>query len=291
MEQIHIPVLLNEVLSVMNPQPGESYLDLTAGYGGHAEKILGITQNYNDAVLVDRDDNATNFLNAKYQEVKPKIVQKSFYEAALSEVKNGNKFDLILADLGVSSPQLDVSDRGFSLNKDARLDMRMDRRQELDAWKVVNKYSVKDLTKIFVEYGEERPGRAEFLAKEIAVRRPINTTGELAEIIKAHSGFAKTHPATKIFQAIRMEVNDELGQIAKTLELIPQLLGRDGRVAIISFHSLEDRLVKESFRAASSLGHESSLKIITKKPIVAGKTEIANNPRARSAKLRAAVKL
>lgn len=291
MTQIHIPVLKNEVINVLNPKLGESYLDLTAGYGGHADSILEITQNYKKAVLVDRDRNAINFLKAKYKNVKPNIIHKSFYDAALSEVESGTKFDLILADLGVSSPQLDVEKRGFSFAKNARLDMRMDEEQELDAWTVVNKYSVKDLVRIFVEYGEERLGRAEFLAKEIAFNRPINTTEELANLIADKSGYAKTHPATRIFQAIRIEVNDELGQIEKTLKLIPTLLSRDGRVAIISFHSLEDRIIKNSFREMSSLGQESELSLITKKPIVASKTEIANNPRARSAKLRAAVKL
>ncbi len=291
MTQIHIPVLKNEVINVLSPKLGESYLDLTAGYGGHADSILEITRNYKKAVLVDRDRNAINFLKVKYKNVKPNIIHKSFYDAALSEVESGTKFDLILADLGVSSPQLDVEKRGFSFAKKARLDMRMDESQELDAWTVVNKYSVKDLTKIFIEYGEERPGRAEFLAKEIVFNRPIDTTKELADLIASKSGYAKTHPATKIFQAIRIEVNDELGQIEKTLKLIPTLLSRDGRVAIISFHSLEDRIIKNSFREMSSLGQESELSLITRKPIVASKTEIANNPRARSAKLRAAVKL
>ena len=129
MTQIHIPVLKNEVINVLNPKLGESYLDLTAGYGGHADSILEITQNYKKTVLVDRDRNAINFLKAKYKNVKPNIIHKSFYDAALSEVESGTKFDLILADLGVSSPQLDVEKRGFSFTKNARLDIRMDEEQ------------------------------------------------------------------------------------------------------------------------------------------------------------------
>ena len=186
MNEVHIPVLLSSVLEYLQPQEGETYLDLTAGYGGHADKILEVTRNYNGAVLNDRDQNAINFLSAKYQEVKPNLIHDDFYNTALRLVESGNSFDMILADFGVSSPQLDITERGFSFAKEARLDMRMDRRQTLDAWKVVNKYSVKELTKIFVEYGEERPGRAEFLAKEIAVRRPINTTGDSCRIARHH---------------------------------------------------------------------------------------------------------
>lgn len=290
MEQVHKPVLFEEVISMLEPKQMESYLDLTAGYGGHADGILGITQNYKDSVLVDRDEWAVKYLKAKYQEVKPKILHQSFYDAALSLLESGMKFDMILVDLGLSSPQLDNSERGFSFSKDAKLDMRMDRRQDLNAWTVVNKYGVREMADIFVRYGEEKPKRAEFLARIIAEHRPINNTLELADLIQSKSAYGKIHPATRVFQAIRIEVNAELWQLQKTLTLLPKLLAPNGRVAIISFHSLEDRLVKDAFKAMSSLGQESPLKIITKKPIVAGKNEIANNPRARSAKLRVAKK-
>lgn len=290
MEQVHKPVLFEEVISMLHPKRMESYLDLTAGYGGHADGILGITQNYKDSVLVDRDEWAVKYLKAKYQEVKPKILHQSFYDAALSLLESGMKFDMILADLGLSSPQLDNSERGFSFSKDAKLDMRMDRRQDLNAWTVVNKYGVREMADIFVRYGEEKPKRAEFLARIIAEHRPINNTLELADLIQSRSAYGKIHPATRVFQAIRIEVNAELWQLQQTLTLLPKLLAPNGRVAIISFHSLEDRLVKDAFKAMSSLGQESPLKIITKKPIVAGKNEIANNPRARSAKLRVAKK-
>ena len=291
MNEIHIPVLLNDVINYLQPKQGETYLDLTAGYGGHADKILGVTQNYNGAVLNDRDSNAINYLNAKYQKVKPEIVHDDFYSTALRLVENGNKFDMILADFGVSSPQLDNLERGFSFAKEARLDMRMDESQELDAWTIVNRWSERKLCDIFERYGEERPGRAKMLAREIVFNRPIDTTTQLAELIKSKSPYSHTHPATRIFQAIRIAVNDELGIIEKTLPLLPKLLNKGGRVAIISFHSLEDRLVKDYFKEVSSLGLESELRILTKKPIVAAEDELVNNPRARSAKLRVAEKI
>lgn len=291
MNEIHIPVLLNDVVRSLAPKPGERYLDLTAGYGGHADKILEVTQNYNAAVLNDRDQNAIDYLSAKYQKEKPVFMHDDFYSTALRLVENGDKFDMILADFGVSSPQLDNLERGFSFTKEARLDMRMDESQELDAWTVVNRWGERKLCDIFERYGEERPGRAKLLAREIVFNRPIDTTTQLAELIKSKSPYSHTHPATKVFQAIRIAVNDELGIIEKTLPLLPKLLNKGGRVAIISFHSLEDRLVKDYFKEASSLGLESELKVLTKKPIVAAEDELVNNPRARSAKLRVAEKI
>lgn len=291
MNEIHIPVLLNDVVRSLAPKPGERYLDLTAGYGGHADKILEVTQNYNAAVLNDRDQNAIDYLSAKYQKEKPVFMHDDFYSTALRLVENGDKFDMILADFGVSSPQLDNLERGFSFTKEARLDMRMDESQELDAWTVVNRWNERKLCDIFERYGEERPGRAKLLAREIVFNRPIDTTTQLAELIKSKSPYSHTHPATKVFQAIRIAVNDELGIIEKTLPLLPKLLNKGGRVAIISFHSLEDRLVKDYFKEASSLGLESELKVLTKKPIVAAEDELVNNPRARSAKLRVAEKI
>lgn len=291
MNEVHIPVLLSDVIKYLRPQSGETYLDLTAGYGGHADKILEVTRNYNGAVLNDRDQNAINFLSAKYQTEKPKLMHSDFCNTALRLVENNEKFDMILADFGVSSPQLDRAERGFSFAQAARLDMRMDESQDLDAWQIVNKWSERKLAEIFVKYGEERKGRAEMLAREICMHRPIETTTELADLIKSKSPYSHTHPATIIFQAIRIVVNDELGEIEKTLVLLPKLLNPGGRVAIISFHSLEDRLVKDFFKEESSKGIESSLEIITKKPIIADKNEIDINPRARSAKLRVAERI
>ena len=291
MNEVHIPVLLSDVLKYLQPREGETYLDLTAGYGGHADKILEVTRNYNGAVLNDRDQNAIDFLSAKYQEVKPRLMHDDFYSTALRLVESGISFDMILADFGVSSPQLDRGERGFSFAREARLDMRMDESQELDAWTVVNKWSERKLADIFVTYAEERRGRAEMLAREICMHRPIETTTELADLIKSKSPHSHTHPATRIFQAIRIAVNDELGIIERTLPLLPKLLNPGGRVAIITFHSLEDRLVKDFFREESSKGIESTLKIVNKKPIIAEDIEIVNNPRARSAKLRVAERI
>ncbi|MBR3164167.1 16S rRNA (cytosine(1402)-N(4))-methyltransferase RsmH [Candidatus Saccharibacteria bacterium] len=289
MNEIHIPVLWSEVLQYLAPKSGESYLDLTAGYGGHADKILEVTQNYNEAVLNDRDQNAIEFLKAKYQKVKLEIRHDDFYNTALQLVENEKKFDLILADLGVSSPQLDRGERGFAFSKDARLDMRMDQRQNLDAWSIVNSWSERRLREIFVQYAEASEGRAAVWARAIVSARPVETTAELAEVIRRTTGhYERTHPATKVFQAIRIVVNDELGLLERSLPLIVKLLKPGGRVGIISFHSLEDRIVKDFFREESSLGLESRLEVVTKKAIVAEKTELANNPRARSAKLRVA---
>ena len=289
MEELHKPVLLSEVLEVLKPQTGESYLDLTAGYGGHASEVLDLTQNYKGSVLVDRDKFATEYLREKYQNGEsPRIVNKDFYSSVLDLVECGKTFDLILADFRVSSPQLDRQERGFSFLKDGPLDMRMDRTQELTAERVVNHYPEWKLAEIFVKYGEERPGNAKRLAREIVHARPFRTTLQLADFVKSKSRYSKTHPATRVFQAIRIEVNDELGLIEKTLPLLTKVLKPGGRVAIITFHSLEDRLVKQYFKEASEYGEESELEVLTKTPIVAGEIELVNNPRARSAKLRAA---
>lgn len=287
-EELHKPVMLKEVLEVLEPEVGESYIDLTAGYGGHASEILAATRNYKDAVLVDRDPFAMEFLKGKYGSEPIKFVNLDFYNAVLQEIECGKTFDLVLADFGVSSPQLDREGRGFAFSKDGPLDMRMDQRQKLTAEEIVNTWSERELAELFVEYGEEKPGFSKMIAREIVHQRPFHSTKELAELIKSKARFSHTHPATKIFQAIRIQVNDELNEIEKTLPLITKILKPGGRVAIITFHSLEDRLVKKYLKEVSSLGEESELKVITKTPIVAGEMELITNPRARSAKLRAA---
>ena len=288
MEKLHTPVLLSEVLAGLNPSQNESYLDLTAGYGGHASRILDVTQNYKDSALIDRDEFAIEHLNEKFKGKGITIINKDFYSAVLQLFECGKTFDIILADFGVSSPQLDMEERGFSFKNDGPLDMRMDRRQSLTADEIVNKWSERQLAQIFTDYGEEKPGRAKMLAREIVHHRPIKSTKELADIIVGKSKHSKVHPATRIFQAIRIVVNDELSEIEKTLPLLPKLLNKGGRVGIITFHSLEDRLVKEYFKEASSFGEESEIEIVNKKPIVAGNMELVINPRARSAKLRVA---
>lgn len=297
MEEIHKPVLLSEVVATLDPKKDEKYLDLTAGYAGHASEILAVTQNYKDAVLVDRDENAVEYLT-KNLKGEVKIIHDDFYNATQLLIECGKTFDIILADFGVSSPQLDNSERGFSFLKPGPLDMRMDPSQRLTAADIVNKWHPRELEKIFMEYGEESPGLAKKHAREIVEGRPWSDTLELANAIafgkhvsksKGSKWFGK-HPATKVFQAIRIAVNDELGIIERTLPNLPKLLNRGGRVGIITFHSLEDRLVKKYFKENSSFGEESDFEIITKSPIVAGELELVINPRARSAKLRVAKK-
>ena len=276
-------------MASLSPKPNESYLDLTAGYGGHAKTILDVTLNYKDSVLVDRDEFAIECLRSKFPP-EITILDTDFYGAMLQLIECGKTFDLILADYGVSSPQLDNEVRGFSFKNDGPLDMRMDRRQTLTAEEVVNHWSERNLAEIFVRYGEEKPGRAKMLAREIVTNRPIHTTKQLADIILAKSRYSHTHPATKVFQAIRIAVNDELSEIEKSLPLLPNLLNKGGRVGIITFHSLEDRLVKDYLKEATSHGEESELSPVNKKPIIAATDELVINPRARSAKLRVAVR-
>jgi S-adenosyl-methyltransferase mraW len=298
MEELHIPVLCQEVIVVLKPKKGETYLDLTAGYAGHASKILAVTQNYKGATLVDRDENAIKYL-AKNLNGEVEIIKDDFYSATQSLIECGKTFDMILADFGVSSPQLDNSNRGFSFSKMGPLDMRMDESQKMTASDIVNKWHPRELEKIFIEYGEESVGLAKKHAREIVEGRPWQNTLELANAIAFGKHVSKTkgtkwfgkHPATKIFQAIRIAVNDELSIIERTLPNLPKLLNKDGRVAIITFHSLEDRLVKKYFKEHSTLGEESELKVLTKNPIMAEKLELAINPRSRSAKLRIAKKI
>ena len=290
MEELHKPVLLSEVLAVLDPKPGESYLDLTAGYAGHASEILDVTRNYKGSVLVDRDENAIRVLKEKFQGMELNLLHEDFYSAVLQEIECGNAFDMILMDFGVSSPQLDRPERGFSFAKDGPLDMRMDQSQELDADRIVNHWNERHLEEILEKYGEEKPGFARMIARAIVHGRPWKSTKQLGEALAKYGRGGKIHPATRTFQAIRIAVNDELGEIERTLPLLPKLLKPGGRVAMITFHSLEDRLVKDYLKGQSCYGEESELTVLTKKPIVAENEELFINPRARSAKLRAAIK-
>lgn len=289
MKNHHTPVLLKEVLAYLSPKSGESYLDLTAGYGGHAKAILDVTLNYKHSILVDRDGFAITCLREKFPP-EVELMHMSFYNAVLQLIECGKTFDMILADFGVSSPQLDNGERGFSLKHDGPLDMRMDVRDQLTADTVVNHWSEQDLVDLFVKFGEESPGRSRLLAREIIAHRPITTTSALADLIASKSKHPHTHPATRIFQAIRIVVNDELGEIGRTLPLLPKLLKPGGRVGLITFHSLEDRLVKDFLRESISHGEESELSLLNRKPIVADQSELVINPRSRSAKLRVAVR-
>ncbi len=288
MEEHHKPVLLSEVMLELSPQKGENYLDLTAGFAGHASSILDVTQNYKDSTLVDRDQYAIDYLTEKFANFPIEILHTDFYSAALQLYECGKTYDLILADFGVSSPQLDLGSRGFSFMHEGPLDMRMDVRQELSADTIINHWSENSLIEIFEKYGEMSPGFAQKVARIIRLNRPFESTTQLADAIANETRNSRIHPATKVFQAVRIVVNDELSIIENTLPLLPKLLKPGGRLAIITFHSLEDRLVKDFFKDASSRGEESELKIITKKPITAEKVELVSNPRARSAKLRVA---
>lgn len=286
----HIPVLLDATLRTLNPQMGESYLDLTAGYAGHASEVLKRTENYKDSVLVDRDDYAIAHLSTMAEQ-GVRLLHTDFLSAARQLVEEGKAFNMILVDLGVSSPQLDQGERGFSFTRNGPLDMRMDRRQETSAEDLVNTASTSELTTIIHEYGDEPYMTAKHIAEAIVANRPFHDTESLATLIAAHhrGRWKKIHPATRTFQALRIAVNDELGQIKALLPLLPKLLVSGGRVGIISFHSLEDRLVKRYFKDQFDAGFEAELMPLTKKPL-AGATEDVHNPRSRSAKLRVAVK-
>ena len=286
----HIPVLLDATLTAIDPRGGESYLDLTAGFGGHAGEVLKRTENFKESVLVDRDDYAIEHLS-EYETKGVRLMHTDFESAARQLTEEGKTFDVILIDLGVSSPQLDQGERGFSFSHTGPLDMRMDRRQALSAYDLIQGTSVEALAKIIHEYGEEPYMNAKRLAEVILANRPYETTEALAALIALHhrGRWKHTHPATRIFQSLRIAVNDELGQIERTLPLLPKLLNKNGRVGVISFHSLEDRLVKRFFKEQFENGLEAELAPITKKPIP-GATQDVHNPRSRSAKLRVAVK-
>lgn len=289
-EPVHVPVLLESVVRALKPQINDQYLDLTAGYGGHARAILEKTTNYSDSVLVDRDAFAVEHLQDLVRQGS-RMLETDFVSAAQQLVDEGRTFDMILADLGVSSPQLDRKERGFSFRLDGPLDMRMDQREERTAADIVNSYSVEQLVSIITQYGEEPKSRARRIATDIVANRPIHATGSLAEIVKKAVGRtgAKHHPATRTFQSLRIELNRELQLVSELLPLLPRLLKPGGRVAIISFHSLEDRLVKRFFKEQAEAGYEAQLDLINKRPID-GSIEDVHNPRSRSAKLRAAVK-
>lgn len=291
-DPLHSPVLQKEVLDILAPESGQSYLDLTAGYGGHAALVIEATDAPELAVLVDRDQTAIDALNARFMGQGTAVIKSDFLSALIKLASEGRQFDLILADLGVSSPHLEQAQRGFSFRTAGPLDMRMDRSQELTADQLINHAQKDKLVDILTAYGEEP--KAPAIAAAIVANRPIQDTEQLAAIIAKAIGvrrrFGKTNPATKSFQAIRIAVNDELNQLSESLPLMQKVLAPGGRLAIISFHSLEDRLVKQFFAEKAGNTYDAELKLLTKKPITASRDEIVYNPRARSAKLRAAAK-
>ena len=290
----HRPVLLDAVLDNLAPQPGERYLDLTAGYGGHASAIMGVAR-LSEAVLVDRDKRAIEVLK-QLDLPGSKLINSDFLSAAQQLREENKRFDMILVDLGVSSPQLDNPSRGFSFRADGPLDMRMDQGNDSlqSAADLINTIDPEELTALIKEYGQEPHARR--ITAAIVAARPLTGTKQLADVIEQaiprRPSFGRTpvHPATRTFQAIRIAVNDELKQIEQTLPLLPDLLNEGGRVAIISFHSLEDRMVKQFFKEQSRYAYDSTLELLTKKPI-SGATEDSFHARSRSAKLRVAVKI
>jgi 16S rRNA (cytosine1402-N4)-methyltransferase len=288
--QQHEPVLLQQVLNYLDPKAGESYLDLTAGYGGHAKAIIDRTGSLTTAVLVDRDKKAIAEIEKQFPNGTVSLRQQDFLTASQELLIKNQQFDLILADLGVSSPHLNEGSRGFSINHSGPLDMRMDQSQELTAEAILNGYSESDLSDILVHYGQEP--KAKRIAKEIIEARPLQTTDELAAIAKkAWPGHSRVHPATRTFQAIRIAVNNELGLLEHALPIWLNLLKPGGRIVIISFHSLEDRVVKQAFKEVSGNTYDAQFELLTKQPVTASPNEIVFNPRARSAKLRAAAKI
>lgn len=284
----HIPVLLNEVLQLADPQPGESYLDLTAGAGGHAAAILDQTKVPEKSVLVDRDEQAIAILTKKFKHST--IIHSDFLSACTELHSSGKTFDIILADLGLSSMHLDTPARGFSIKHPGPLDMRMDQSGKLDAYEIINTWSEKQLVKILQNYGQEPKARA--IVRKIMISRPIKTTDQLAAIVASvWHGKSKIHPATRTFQAIRIAVNGELTQLERSLPITLRLLAPGGRLAIISFHSLEDRIVKNFLAEYSQDTYDQEYKLLSKKPITASADELVFNPRARSANLRAVAKI
>lgn len=286
----HQPVLLEEVIKVLDPKAGEFFIDATAGRGGHIEKILERIGENGRILAVDWDQDNIVFLKNKFESHANVLVEHRNY-ADLPEILKQKKLqsaDGLLLDLGFSSNQLEESGRGFSFSKDEPLLMIYDQNQT-PVKDLIRKMSETELAEVVRDFGEER------FAKQIAramkgAKKPIETTGELARIVKnavpKNYERGRLNPATRTFQALRIYANSELGNLEKLLNNLPEILRSNGRAAIISFHSLEDRLVKNYFKAMEK---EGQLKILTKKPVRPTFLEIKNNPRSRSAKMRAAI--
>ncbi|MEI5991274.1 ribosomal RNA small subunit methyltransferase H [Enterococcus termitis] len=309
----HYTVLLKETVDGLHVKEDGIYVDCTLGGAGHSEYLLSQLCEQGHLYAFDQDQKALDFAAQrlkKYVDQGMVTFIKSNFRHLKEELANHEIYhvDGILYDLGVSSPQLDEAERGFSYHQDAPLDMRMDQDAELSAYQVVNDYSYHELVKIFFRYGEEKFSKQ--VAREIErvrAKAPIETTGELVEIIKsaipAPARRKGGHPAKRIFQAIRIAVNDELRVVEESLEQAIALLNKNGRISVITFHSLEDRIVKSMFKEYSSIQDlppglpvvpeefQPELKVITRKPILPGETELAENNRSRSAKLRIAEKV
>lgn len=306
----HVTVLLKETVDGLNVRPDGLYVDCTLGGGGHSEYLVQQLGEGGRLICFDQDETAIRHARERLADHLDKItfVRSNFRHLKEELGKLGiTGVDGVLYDLGVSSPQFDTPERGFSYRYDAPLDMRMDQSAPLSAYEVVNEWEYGDLVRIFYRYGEEKFSKQ--IARKIEEARkehPIRTTFELVELIKAGIPAPARrkggHPAKRIFQAIRIAVNDELGAAEESLQDAIGLLNKDGRISVITFHSLEDRLVKTMFKEASSLpdlppnlpvipeGMEPELKLITRKPILPSEEELENNNRSHSAKLRIAEK-
>jgi 16S rRNA (cytosine1402-N4)-methyltransferase len=305
----HVPVLADEVREALSLRPGETLVDATFGAGGHAELLATDLRGKGKVIAIDRDPSARAYFDRfrRRTAVQGRFLRGEFSLVLEQLASNGVRADAVLFDLGVSSMQIDQPERGFSYATDAPLDMRMDPGAELSARELVNGWSERDLTTIFRDYGEERYARQ--IARAIGRRRreqPFERTGELVETIKAAipapARFGDGHPARRVFQALRIAVNDELGSLEAALPAALELLRPGGRLAVISFHSLEDRIVKRFLRSQERgctcppdfpvcvCGHEPTLRAQSRRAIRPTPQEIAANPRAASARLRAAVK-
>lgn len=302
----HLPVLLKECMAQLNLRDGCDYLDCTLGGGGHSSQILSGVQG-GSLTGIDRDADAIAAATGRITDPRFQALRGNFHDA--QALTGGRKFDGILADLGVSSHQLDVRERGFSYHDDAPLDMRMNAEDPVTAAQIVNERSEDELNRIFRDYGEEKWARQ--IARVICDRRrqaPIVTTSQLVAVIDAAipKKFREkdgSHPARRVFQALRIAVNDELDPLADSIRMLADMLKPQGRLCVITFHSLEDRIVKNTFRELANpctcppempvcvCGKKPTVKLITRKPITASAEELAENPRSRSASLRVLEKL
>ncbi|MEO6830527.1 MAG: 16S rRNA (cytosine(1402)-N(4))-methyltransferase RsmH [Acidobacteriaceae bacterium] len=292
----HVPVLLEEAIQYLRILPGGTYADATLGLGGHSTAIARLLGPAGHLIAFDRDPEAIESAEARFVALRaelgdqmPRITIHATAFAEMASWAEPQSLDGILADFGVSSLQLDTAERGFSFQADAPLDMRMDTRSGATAEQVVNQASDEDLANLIYEFGEERRSRR--IARAIVRARPLTTTAQLAKVVAGSAPTIKSdriHPATRVFQALRIYVNGELEQISSLMNAAPQLVRTGGRMVAISFHSLEDRIVKDAFRAGRTAG---TWQVLTPKPVTATEAEIHSNPRSRSAKLRAAEKI
>lgn len=280
---IHLPVLSRESIQGLAVRPGGHYLDATVGGGGHSRLILDVAADVR-VTAVDQDQEALAAAKTQLAAYGDRV---QFILSNFAKYEPGTTFDGIIADLGVSSYQFDTAERGFSFRQAAPLDMRMDKRQSLTAAEVINFWEENQLANIFFQYGEERLSRR--ISRRIVEQRPFDTTTELAQAIAScvprQYRYGRIHPATRVFQALRIVVNEELTSLETFLNRTPSWLKSGGRIAVISFHSLEDRIVKHSLRDSSLL------QVLTKKPITPQADELEENPRSRSAKLRIAERI